>query len=66
MKFGMRTPSLKKSFSARTKGRATRAWKSAVIPGYGKKGMGMIKNPRKSLHNRIYHRTTFSLTDLLK
>ena len=46
MKFGMRTPSLKKSISARTKGRATRAVKKALIPGYGKKGMGWIKDPK--------------------
>ena len=40
MKYGMRKPSWKKSLSARTKGRATRAVKRALIPGYGKKGMG--------------------------
>ena len=33
MKYGMRKPSLKKSFSARTKGRATRTVKKALIPG---------------------------------
>lgn len=46
MKFGLRTPSLKRSFSARTKGRAKRAVKKALIPGYGKKGTGWIKNPK--------------------
>ncbi len=40
MKFGLRTPSLKKSFKARTTGRAKRAVKKALIPGYGKNGMG--------------------------
>lgn len=45
MKFGMRKPSLKKSLSARTKGRATRAVKKALIPGYGKKGVaGCIRS----------------------
>lgn len=39
MKFGLRTPSFKKSFKARTAGRAKRAIKKALIPGYGKKGM---------------------------
>lgn len=39
MKYGMRKPSWKRSLSARTKGRATRAVKKALIPGYGKKGM---------------------------
>ena len=42
MKYGMRKPSWKKSLSARTKGRATRAVKKALIPGYGKKGMGWL------------------------
>ncbi len=37
MKFGLRTPSLKKSISARTSGRAKRAIKKAIIPGYEKK-----------------------------
>ena len=66
MKIGMRKPSLKKSFSARTKGRATRAIKKALIPGYGKKGRGWITNPRKAAYNRVYRRTTFSIWDLFK
>lgn len=37
MKFGLRTPSLKRSVRARTTGRAKRAIKKAIIPGYGKK-----------------------------
>lgn len=39
MRFGMRKPSCRKSLSARTKGRATRAIKRAIIPGYGKRGL---------------------------
>lgn len=66
MKFGLRTPSLKKSFKARTTGRAKRAIKKALIPGYGKKGMGWIKNPKKAAYNKIYRKTTFSLWDLFK
>lgn len=66
MKFGMRKPSLKRSFKARTTGRAKRAVKRALIPGYGRKGMGFIKNPKKSLKNSIYKRTTFSIWDLFK
>lgn len=66
MKFGIRKPSLKKSFKARTTGKAKRAIKKALIPGYGKKGMGLIKNPKKSIYNRIYKRTTFSIFDLFK
>ena len=66
MKFGMRKPSLKRSLKARTTGRAKRAVKKALIPGYGKKGMGWIKNPKKAAYNKIYMRTSFSLFDLFK
>ena len=59
MRFGMRKPSFKKSFRARTTGRAKRAVKRALIPGYGKK-------PRKAAYNKIYHKTTFSIWDLFK
>jgi hypothetical protein len=62
----MRTPSLKRSISARTTGRAKRAIKKALIPGYGKKGTGFIKNPKKAVYNKIYRKTTFSLFDLFK
>lgn len=65
MKYGMRKPSWKKSLSARTKGRATRAVKKALIPGYGKKGMGWL-HPKRKLYNTVYKKTTFSLFDLFK
>lgn len=66
MKFGVRTPSLKKSIKARTMGKAKRAVKKALIPGYGKKGMGWIKNPKKAAYNKVYNKTSFSLFDLFK
>jgi hypothetical protein len=62
----MRKPSIKKSISARTTGRAKRTIKKALIPGYGKKEMGWIKNPRKALYNKVYRKTTFSFWDLFK
>lgn len=65
MKYGMRKPSWKKSLSARTKGRVTRAVKKALIPGYGKKGMGWL-HPKRKLYNTVYKKTTFSLFDLFK
>lgn len=65
MKFGIRKPSIKKSISARTRGRATRAVKRALIPGYGKKGRGLL-HPRKAVYNKVYRRTTVSLFDLFK
>lgn len=58
MRMGLRTPSLKKSFKARTTGRAKRAIKRAVIPAYGKKGTGFIKNPKKAMYNKVYQKTT--------
>lgn len=66
MKFGMRKPSIKKSFKARTTGKAKRKIKKALIPGYGKKGMGFIKNPKRALYNKVYRKTTFSFWDLFK
>lgn len=66
MKFGLRTPSLKRSFKARTTGRAKRAVKKALIPGYGKKGAGWIKNPKKAAYNKIYRKTSFSIWDIFK
>lgn len=62
----IRKPSLKKSISARTKGRAKRAVKKAVIPGYGKKGMGWIKNPKKAAYNKVYNKTSISIFDIFK
>lgn len=66
MKFGLRTPSLKRSLKARTTGRAKRAVKKALIPGYGKKGMGWIKNPKKAAYNKVYNKTSVSIWDLFK
>lgn len=66
MKFGFRTPSIKRSISARTTGKAKRAIKRAIIPGYGRKGMGLLTNPKKSLYNRVYRRTTFGLGYIVK
>ncbi len=65
MKFGMRTPSIKKSFSARTTGKIKRELKKSVNPLYGKKGMGVINNPQKSIYNKVYNKTTFGVSDLV-
>lgn len=66
MKFGVRTPSIKKSLKARTTGKVKRKVKKALIPGYGKKGMGWIKNPKKAAYNKVYNKASFSLFDLFK
>ena len=56
MKVGFRKPTLKKSLKAQ----------KAIISGYGKKGSGWIKNPKKAAYNKVYHKTTFDLSDILK
>ena len=64
MKIGFRKPSLKKSIRARTTGKIKRNIKKAVNPLYGKTGMGLIKNPRRAVKNKIYKKTTFGLKDI--
>ena len=66
MKFGLRKPSLKRSLKAKTIGRAKRGIKKAVIPGYGKKGTGWIKSPKKAAYNTVYRKTSFSIWDIFK
>ena len=66
MKIGMRTPSLSKMLKASTTGRAKRAVKRALIPGYGQKGMGFLKDPERAIKNKIYKKTTFSILDLFR
>ncbi len=65
MKFGMRKPSLKKSIKARTTGRAKRTLKKAIIPMYGKKGMGLL-HPKKAIYNKVYNKTSLGFADVLK
>lgn len=64
MKFGVRKPSLKKSVKARTTGKLKRKAKSSVNPLYGKKGVGMIKNPKRSVYNKVYKKTTIGVNPL--
>lgn len=66
MKFGMRKPSLKKSIAARTTGKIKRSIKRTLILEYEKKEMRLIKDPKKSIYNKIYKKTTFSIFDLFK
>ena len=58
MKFGIRTPSLRKRIAART------SWKRVVRYSLGLKaprGYGWLTNPRKAAYNRVYNRTTIGL-----
>lgn len=65
MKIGIRTPSIKKIFKARTTGKAKRAIKKAVNPLYGKKGMGLL-HPKKAVYNKVYKKTTIGFGDIFK
>ena len=58
-----RKPSFKKSFSAKTKGRATRTIKRACNPYYGKKGSGWINDPKRATYNHLYNKTTQNVHD---
>lgn len=58
MKIGYRSPSLSKSLKARTTGKLKRQMKKAVNPFYGKKGMGLINNPKKAIYNKVYNKVT--------
>lgn len=63
MKLGLRKPSAKKMFAARTSAkRAVRHRLGLKAP----RGWGWLTNPNKALYNRVYNRTTFSVWDVLK
>lgn len=61
---GIRTPSPKKSLTARTTGATTRKLKSAVNPVYGKKGAGVL-HPTRSVKSAVYRKTTVKPTGLI-
>ena len=62
MKIGVRKPNLKRSLKAKTTGKLKRSVKKATNPLYGKKGVGMIKDPGKAIRGKVYNATTISLT----
>lgn len=66
MKVGVRKPNIKKSIKARTTGKLKRQVKKAVNPLYGKKGMGVINDPKKAAYNAVYNRTTVGVSDIAK
>lgn len=65
MKIGIRKPSLKKTFKARTTGALKRKVKGEINPLYGKKGMGIL-HPKRAIKNKIYKKTTFDLFKKLR
>lgn len=65
MKIGIRTPSLSKTIKAKTTGKLKRSVKKAVVPLYGKKGVGLVTDPKKAVYNKVYKKTSFDLLKLL-
>ena len=63
MKYGYRTPNVKKSVSARTTGKIKRGVKKATNPLYGKEGMGYVNDPQRAIYNKVYNQTTKSTMD---
>lgn len=62
MKIGMRKPSLKRRIRART------SVKRQVVHRAGIKmprGYGVFRNPKKSVYNRVYRRTSFDIFKLI-
>lgn len=58
MKIGVRKPSISKSLKARTTSKLKRQVKKAIIPTYGQKGTGIIKDPKRAIYNKVYNKTT--------
>jgi tetratricopeptide (TPR) repeat protein len=62
MKFGFRTPSIKKRIAARTSvKRYVRHNLGVKMP----KGLGVLSNPKKALYNKVYNKTTWGVEDLI-
>ena len=55
MKFGIRTPSLRKRIAART---SLKRYVRHSLGFKAPRGWGWLTNPRRAAYNRIYNRTT--------
>lgn len=60
MKVGIRVPNIKKRIKARTTGKLKRKIKKTFNPFYGKKGVGIVTNPKKAMYNKVYNKTTIN------
>lgn len=61
MKIGLRTPSPRKSLAARTSVKRKIRAKLRAPRGYG-----WLTDPKKALYNRVYNRTTVSMSTLVR
>lgn len=66
MRAGMRKPDPMKSLKGMTTGRVKRDIKRAVIPWYGRRWTGFLKDPDRSIYGFLYRRLTFGLRDILR
>lgn len=66
MKIGVRKPNLSKSLKARTTSNLKRKVKKAIIPTYGQKGTGIIKDPKRAIYNKVYNQTTVDALGSIK
>jgi hypothetical protein len=55
MKFGIRTPSLRKRIAART---SVKRYIRHSLGFKAPRGWGWLTNPRRAAYNRVYNRTT--------
>ncbi|WP_128102774.1 hypothetical protein [Paenibacillus sp. DCT19] len=63
MKIGFRKSSLKKRLSART------SIKRQIVHRSGLKmprGYGWLRNPKRALYNKVYNKTSFKLSTVIK
>jgi hypothetical protein len=65
-KVGFRIPNITKRIRANTTGKFTRKVKNSINPLYGVKGIGFLKKPKRSIKNKIYHKTTFGIKKFFK
>lgn len=62
MKFGFRTPSLRRRISARTSlKRIARQSLGLKVPS----GYGVFTNPKKALYNKVYRKTTTGCASII-
>ena len=62
MKFGIRKPNIEKSIKARTTEKIKRKVNSTMNPLYEKKGIGYVNDPKKAIYNKVYNKTSISVT----
>lgn len=65
MKLGIRKPNITGSIKAKTTGKLKRKVKSSINPLYGKKGMGLINDPKKSVYNKVYSKTSTGINEII-